>query len=41
MFHADRRGLGMSVFAAAPFLGPVIGEYRFETMPLYGQLTLL
>ena len=26
MFHADQRGLGMSVFAAAPFLGPVIGE---------------
>ena len=25
MFHADQRGLGMSVFAAAPFLGPVIG----------------
>ena len=23
MFHADQRGLGMSVFAAAPFLGPV------------------
>lgn len=25
MFHADQRGLGLSVFAAAPFLGPVIG----------------
>jgi sugar phosphate permease len=25
MFHADQRGLGMSVFAAAPFLGPAIG----------------
>ena len=25
MFPANQRGLGMSVFAAAPFLGPVIG----------------
>ena len=25
MFQASQRGLGMSVFAAAPFLGPVIG----------------
>lgn len=25
MFPADQRGLGMSIFAAAPFLGPVIG----------------
>ncbi|KAK5561923.1 MFS siderochrome iron transporter 1 [Exophiala xenobiotica] len=25
MFQANQRGLGMSIFAAAPFLGPVIG----------------
>lgn len=25
MFHADQRGIAMSVFAAAPFLGPTIG----------------
>jgi multidrug resistance protein len=25
MFPADQRGLGMSIFAAAPFLGPAIG----------------
>lgn len=25
MFPAEQRGLGMSIFAAAPFLGPVIG----------------
>lgn len=26
MFQADQRGLAMSVFAAAPFLGPTIGK---------------
>ena len=26
MFQANQRGLGMSIFAAAPFLGPVIGR---------------
>jgi len=27
MFQANQRGLGMSIFAAAPFLGPVIGKF--------------
>jgi MFS family permease len=28
MFPASQRGLAMSVFAAAPFLGPTLGEYK-------------
>lgn len=30
MFPATQRGLAMSVFAAAPFLGPVLGKPTFE-----------
>jgi hypothetical protein len=41
MFHADQRGLGMSVFAAAPFLGPVIGESHSEAVSSSSQLTNL
>jgi hypothetical protein len=28
MFPASQRGLAMSVFAAAPFLGPTLGENK-------------
>jgi MFS family permease len=32
MFPASQRGLAMSVFAAAPFLGPTLGEYKVPSV---------
>lgn len=36
MFQAEQRGLAMSLFAAAPFMGPVIGERLGHCWALMG-----
>lgn len=37
MFPASHRGLAMSVFAAAPFLGPTLGEFKPQTTLVKSQ----
>jgi MFS family permease len=39
MFPASHRGLATSIFAAAPFLGPVIGPIGkcLDTLPIYSE----
>jgi MFS family permease len=37
MFPASQRGLAMSVFAAAPFLGPTLGECNALSAPYWNE----